>query len=84
MGKSAVKMARATAAKNYVEPKADAAGYTQPGYVRGGIAIQTSKKLKYHQHCVAAEMSGKSFSDRGAVHDALSSAAKSCKTKNPY
>lgn len=84
MGKSAIKIARDTAARNYVEPKADKNGYKQPAYVRGSTAIQTSKKLNWHKTCVAGELVGKKFPDRGAVREALTKTAESCSSKNPY
>ena len=62
----------------------DSSGFKQPAYVRGGRAAQTSRKLKFHQQCVASEMAGKKFADRGAVRDALSSTASACKSRNPF
>lgn len=84
MGKSAVKAAYDTAAAHLVEPKADDKGFKQPPYVRTGRAAQTSRKLRFHQQCVASEMAGKKFPDRGAVRAALSSTATACKSKNPF
>lgn len=53
----------------------------QPNYSRSKHSIQTSDRLKTFQSCVAAQMSGKKFSDRLAVRAALKSAAASCRGK---
>lgn len=75
MGKSAVRFAAQTAAKNLVVPIRGVP--KQPAYVRGGVAIQTSARLKKLQSCVATAMAGKSGS-RVQIREAFAAAAKSC------
>ncbi len=84
MGKSALRFVAKTAAAHAVFPTMGKDGVHQPPYVRGGLAIQTSRRLKFHQSCVASTLAGKSYTGRMPVREALTSAAKACKAKNPY
>lgn len=78
MGKSALRyMLKRT-------PVAPATGTPrQPAYHRAGFAIQTSKRLKWHQQCVAAKMAGASGS-RMDIRRKFAEASKACKAENPY
>lgn len=53
----------------------------QPAYVRSKRSIQTAPRLKRFQACISDMMSGKKYGSRADVHDAFSSAAKSCRGK---
>ena len=54
-------------------------------YIRGAHSVQSSKRLKEFQSCVADAMRGKKFEGKTAreraiaVRNAFASAAKSCK-----
>lgn len=53
----------------------------QSAYVRSRRSIQTSPRLKRFQSCIGDMMSGKKYGSRADVHEAFSSAAKSCRGK---
>lgn len=58
---------------------------TRGTYIRGAHSVQSSKRLKEFQSCVADAMRGKTFNsgnareNAAAVRNAFASAAKSCK-----
>lgn len=84
MGKSALRFVVKTAAAHAVYPVAGKDGVHQPPYVRGGLAVQTSRRLKFHQSCVAMSLAGKTYVGRMPVREALTAAAKACAAKNPH
>ena len=53
----------------------------QSPYYRSKHSVQTSSRLKKFQACVANAMTGKKFTDRPAVREAFTKAAKACKGK---
>jgi len=72
MAKSAIKLVLSQ--MEVVDPQKGG----QPTYVRSKRSVQTSSRLRSFQSCIANALEGKTYSNRAAVREAFTKAAKSC------
>jgi len=86
MGKSALRLVARMARIHPVVPRPDKNGIVQPPYLRSATAVHTSRRVNYIKSCVAKKFAerkkaGWKPKDRMEVREALSQAAKECKTE---
>jgi len=79
MGKSAFRILLKGAKIHPVAPRVDKKGVQQPPYLRSGTAVQTSRRLKLFQSCVANKMAGQRLGSRMAVRERLATVARECR-----